>query len=113
MIARHDVTESQLVWAAASSSAFTLNRIVSHPKTPLDNVRSIRDEPASLEGKVWLRPHDVAEGVITGRRTGKSMLVGQGSDRPHEYRSMRPCFDISLPNARHSSFNPYPLLGCG
>lgn len=50
---RTDVTPAQLKWAADCDSPFLLNRLVAHPKTPIDTVRDIRAKAKERTGEVW------------------------------------------------------------
>jgi hypothetical protein len=64
---RDDVTPEQLQWCAHCDSAFLLNRLVSHPKTPLSTVKDIRDRSADRDGDVWTVLHEYAERVMERR----------------------------------------------
>jgi hypothetical protein len=68
---RADVTAEQLTWCSQCDSAFVLNRLVSHPKTPLATVKSIRDRSEGrTEGRTeatWAMLHEYAERTIQRR----------------------------------------------
>jgi hypothetical protein len=50
---RSDVTPQQLVWCAECDSPFILNRLVSHPRTPLPTVKDIRDRSEGRPEETW------------------------------------------------------------
>lgn len=53
LAARQDVTSEQLAWCSRCDSPFLLNRLVSHPKTPLATVKDIRDRAAARTEETW------------------------------------------------------------
>jgi hypothetical protein len=67
-----DVTPEQLDWCSKCDSTFMLNRVVSHPRTPLATVKDIRDRSAGMEGEVWTMLHDCAD------RTAERRVREQG-----------------------------------
>lgn len=73
-IERADTGASRLVLVAGrSQDANTLGRVVSHPKTPLETIRSIRDlAHGSLnDGEPWDFLYEYACRVIRRRETGR------------------------------------------
>lgn len=67
LAARTDVTPEQLDWCSQCDSPFILNRLVSHPCTPLATIKDIRDRSADLEGEVWTMLHDYATRTVERR----------------------------------------------
>lgn len=61
---RSDVTPEQLSWCSETDNTFILNRLVSHPKTPLGTVKGIRDRSEGMEGEVWTMLHDFADRTV-------------------------------------------------
>lgn len=64
LAARQDVTPEQLAWCANCDSAFMLNRIVSHPKTPQSTLKDIRGRSADRDGEIWVMLHSYASRTL-------------------------------------------------
>lgn len=72
-IGRSDTTAERLnLIARRSHDANTLGRLVSHPLTPIETVRDIRDTAHELAGgeEVWLFLYQYAGRVVRRRETG-------------------------------------------
>lgn len=75
---RSDVTPQQLDWCSKCDSPFMLNRLVSHPKTPLSTVKDIRDRAEGRTDGVWTLLREFATRTI-GRRVRESDGLHSGS----------------------------------
>jgi hypothetical protein len=67
LAARSGVSPEQLTWCAQCDEPFLLNRLVSHPRTPLATMKSIRDRSEGRTEATWAMLHEYAERTIQRR----------------------------------------------
>jgi hypothetical protein len=61
---RPDVTPEQIEWCAQCESPFLLNRLVSHPRTPLSTLRDIRDRSEGRTEATWAMLNEYAQRTV-------------------------------------------------